>query len=419
MGLINYHKNCRVCGSTALETIFDLGEHYLHGLFVFPDFKPPERTVPTELVRCSNEMGGCGQVQLKHSIDPDILYSRYGYRSSTNATMREHLLKIVEESTLLWTPINEAPRCLDIGCNDGFLLRQFPAKYEKVGIDPCDIGNKIEGIENFTFINEPFPSDKLTHSKRFDIVTMIACFYDVNHPIKVAQEINTVLDRNGIAIIEVSYWPMKMDQNAIDEVCHEHVCFYNFQNLETIFKQAGLKIFNAVLNNINGGSIQIWLQKNESSAIYTSPAFNKNILDIKFKEMDARLDTPYPYQAFFDSCYTLKVEILELFEQIKKENKVVHLYGASTKGNVLLQFLELNSEQIPFAAERSPEKYHGSTLGTNIKMISEEESRAMKPDYYFVPIWSFKDEIIKREKAFIDGGGKLIFPLPVLQIVGN
>lgn len=418
MALIAYHNKCRLCGHGNLESIVDMGEHYLHGLFVFPDFQPPTRTVPTELVRCDTESGGCGLVQLKHSVDPDVLYSRYGYRSATNATMREHLTEIAQTATFMWGEKNSGnPRCLDIGCNDGYLSTRLPEECEKVGVDPCDIGLKITGIPNFTFIHDLFPSNKLEGN--FDIITMIACFYDVNNPLAVAKELHWKLKNNGILVVEVSYWPAKMDAGAIDEVCHEHVAFYNFQNLESIFVSAGFKIFNAKINSINGGSIQLWMQRDSSETNYSNEVFHKNVLDIKFFEMNKRLDTAEPYYEFSERCHQMRLDIFRLFQEISSAGKTIHLYGASTKGNVLLQYLGLDSNQIPYAAERSKEKWGGYTLGTNIKMISEEESRAMKPDYYFVPIWSFKDEIVKREAEFLANGGKLIFPLPVLEVIGK
>jgi SAM-dependent methyltransferase len=420
MGLINYHRECRVCKHIRLRPIFDLGEHYLHGLFVFPDFQPPTGKIPTLLTQCDTRTGGCGLVQLKHSVDPDILYSRYGYRSSTNATMRAHLTQIALDADTLWLKHHPDgnPVCLDIGCNDGFLSRQLPNHYKKYGVDPCDVGNSISGIENFTFVNDIFPSLKLG-GRQFNIITMIACFYDLNDPIAVAKQLRSSLTNDGILVVEVSYWPDKMAQNAIDEVCHEHVCFYNFQNLEDIFTKAGFNVVNVVKNNINGGSIQLWLTPDINTLPYKTPAANRSILAVKFDELNQRLDSPKPYEEFESRCDEVKEEILNLFSEFKRNNKTVHLYGASTKGNVLLQYLGLDSNDIPYAAERSKEKHGGTTLGTNIKMISEEESRSMRPDYYFVPIWSFRDEIIRREQSFINGGGKLIFPLPKIEIIGN
>lgn len=420
MALIKYHHKCRACGHQYLVSVINLGEHYLHGSFEFPDFHPPLRKVPTELIKCDNSSGGCGLVQLKHSVDPSVLYARYGYRSSTNATMRDHLKKIADDSTALLLKHKKddsVPKSLDIGCNDGYLSRQYPAHFEKVGIDPCDIGTSITGIENFKFIHESFPiRDYQTPA---DIVTMIACFYDSDEPNVTARELYFRIKNNGILIVEVSYWPAKMEQVALDEVCHEHVCFYNFQNLEDIFKQNGLRIFNVTRNNINGGSIQLWMSRNCSEIDYSTPEYDKNILAVKFDEFNRALDTDAPYIEFASKCGAMRNSIRSLVGSIIEQNQTIHLYGASTKGNVLLQFLGLCHEQIPYASERSKEKHGGRTLGTNIQMVSEEESRAMKPDYYFVPIWSFKDEIIKREQAYLDTGGKLIFPLPELLVVGN
>lgn len=424
MELIKYHNTCRICGHNKLKSIYNLGEHYSHGLFVFPDFQPPTAKIPTHLVRCENSSGGCGLVQLVNSVDSSILYSRYGYRSSTNATMRAHLTSIALQADELFgskhpvkTDFESSVSFLDVGCNDGFLLSQLPDNHIKYGIDPCDIGKSISGIKNFTFINDIFPSNKLG-SRTFDIITMIACFYDLDNPVDVAKHLRTFLREDGILVVEVSYWPDKMAQNAIDEVCHEHVCFYNYQNLDTIFSKAGLKIFNVKKNSINGGSIQLWLTPRNNNK-YSTSEFEANILKIKFDELNLRLDSGDPYLKFVGRILHNKLKVRELFKEIESRGETVHLYGASTKGNVLLQFLELDRNDIPYAAERSPAKYGGRTLGTNIQMLSEEDSRALKPHYYFVPIWSFKDEIVKREARYLESGGKLIFPLPTLEIISK
>lgn len=410
--VVNYHSKCRVCGNEQLEDVLNLGDHYLHGLFCFEGYNPPMRKIPTELVRCETKNGGCGLVQRRHSVDSDILYNRYGYRSSVTESMRAHLKGLVNDLLSIKTPES----VLEIGGNDGYLIKQYPDNVRKVVVDPCDVVNSIEGVKNLVTINECFPTKKLGGDK-FDIITFLACYYDLNSPVEAAHEIKNHLKDGGIAVIEVSYWPEKMLKVAIDEVCDEHVAFYNYQNLEHIFSKAGLKIFDVKRNQINGGSIQIWMT-HEYSNVYL---VNKQaIFDIKKFEFDLMLDTEYPYETFKHKAATLKDQIRYLFRnEIKFKGKTCHLLGASTKGNVLLNFFGLDYNDIPYASERSKEKIGGKTLGTNIKMISEEESRAMKPDYYFVPIWGFRDEVLKREKDYIMNGGSLIFPIPKLEIINK
>lgn len=419
--LINYHQKCRVCGNMSFRPILNLGEHYLHGSFEYPDFKPPTRKVPVNLLMCDTQYGGCGLVQLEHSIDSDILYARYGYRSSTNETMKQHLSYIANKAQKIhnfkdFRGFNPDIECLDIGANDGYLLSQYPEEFKKTGIDPCDIVSPFD-IKNCTFIKDLYPSTQIRH-RSFNLITFIACFYDVNDPVDVARNLAKNLGKNGLLALEVSYWPTKMVQNAFDDLCSEHVAFYNYQNLEYIFGQAGLKIIDAELNDINGGSILLWITHKENFNFDTKEG-KARILAIKFDEFNQALDTITPYKEFADRCFNLKMEVQELFDKIKKEGKSVHLYGASTKGNVLLQYFGLDYRDIPFAAERNPQKWNGSTLGTSIKMISEEASRAMKPDYYFVPIWSFKKEILEREKEALANNTKFIFPLPNLEVIGQ
>lgn len=400
--LINYHVNCRVCNHE-LTSVLNLGDQCLDGLFVLPNFNPPIRKLPLELCFCNK----CKLAQQRYSVDPDILYSSYGYLSSTNNQMTNHLDKIVKDVTNFFDSYTDVS-CLDIGSNDNYLLKQYPERYKKTGIDP---GN-FSGTQDIKFINDSYPSDQLA-TKTYQIVTMIACFYDCNEPLVVAEAINNNLTDDGIAVVEVAYWPEKMKKGVFDELCREHVCFYSYENLEDVFNKVGLKIFRAEKNGINGGSIQIWLCKDFCYRDYTTSEYKKQITNIKLEEFNLETNTLQAYIEFEYKCRNLKIECLGMFVDLVQKGKTIHLYGASTKGNVLLQYLdttrELNKIML-YAAERNPAKWGGLTLGTNIKIVSEEESRAMKPDYYFCSIWGFKQAVIEREQEFIKRGGKFIFP---------
>lgn len=416
--LIKEYKNCRVCGSKDLNSIIYLGNHNLHGNFVYKNYPhPPTRKIPIHLLKC----GECHLVQLSHSVDPVILYDKYGYRSGTNEKMVKHLRNLVFDITMYKSNIKDV---LDIAANDLTLLKTYFPDIKKIGVDPCNIGLEVEKDENTTFINKCYPCQELKPKERFeiypiprfvktnqfDVITCLGMFYDLNNPNEVAKNIADNLKDDGIAIIEVSYWPEKMKKVAVDELVIEHVCFYSLSTLKRVFSQAGLNIFKAIKNDINGGSIQIWLSKQDLIV-------DENVKNIEIEEFNDSLDTMKPYQDFKDRVERLKYNIQKLFKTLKKKRKVVHLYGSSTKGNVLLQLCELTNKDIPFAADRNPDKWGAKTLGSDIQIISEEESRKMKPDYYFCPIWAFKNEVLFREKEMIENGTKFIFPLPELEIV--
>ena len=251
-----HRKTCRVCGSQALTPVIDLGEQHLQGSFIKPGKEiPPMRKIPLTLVRCdpTKDERACGLLQMEHSVPPEILYSAYWYRSGTNNTMRNHLRNIVEEAVTLLGQSSGA--VLDIGCNDGTLLGYYPQNFDKYGVDPSDVAQEIE--DNVTVFQDIFPSEELANKvpdNYFQIITSIAMFYDLEDPVSFTKEIARLLAREGIWIFEMSYMPSMLKMNSYDTICHEHLEYYSLALIENILKRANLKVVNASLNDINGGS---------------------------------------------------------------------------------------------------------------------------------------------------------------------
>lgn len=413
-----HRKTCRVCGSSALTKVIDLGEQYLQGSFVKPGKEiPPSRKIPMSLVRCdpTKDEQACGLLQIKHTVPSEILYSAYWYRSGTNNTMRNHLRGIADEATAIVGKPNA--RVLDIGCNDGTLLSYYPDTFEKFGVDPSDIAQAMG--ENITVVQDIFPSDELIEKLQgqpCDIITSIAMFYDVEHPIEFCQQIQKILAPHGIWILEMSYMPSMLKMTSYDTICHEHLEYYSLAVIEYILKQANLKVFNVSHNNINGGSLRCYATFADNF-LYKKDEFIHNIKTMRQKEFDLALDTDRPYKNFQDRVNVHKDELTSLLKKLKKEGKKIHVYGASTKGNTILQWCGIDNRIIDFAAERNPDKYGAYTLGTDIPIISEAESRAMNPDYYLVLPWHFKEEFIEREQESLDKGIGFIFPLPTVEII--
>ncbi|MFZ1977358.1 MAG: class I SAM-dependent methyltransferase [Bacteroidota bacterium] len=413
-----HRKTCRVCGSHALTKVIDLGEQYLQGSFVKPGKElPPMRKIPTTLLRCdpTKDEHACGLLQMEHTVPPEILYSAYWYRSGTNNTMRLHLKGIAEDAlTIIKKPI---ARILDIGCNDGTLFEYYPSTFEKYGVDPSDVAQEIK--PPICIVQDIFPSPELLarlQDKQIDIITSIAMFYDLEDPITFTRGIKQILSPEGIWIFEMSYMPTMLKMTSYDTICHEHLEYYSLAVIEFILKQAGMKIFNVALNNINGGSIRCFAT-HADNFLYKKDQFMQNIQVLHQEEFDLELDTDKPYKNFQDRVNIHKEELTALFKKLKKENKRIHIYGASTKGNTILQWCGIDNRIIDYAAERNPDKYGARTLGTDIPIISEAESRAMNPDYYFVLPWHFKQEFVEREKETLKRGIGLIFPLPTIEIV--
>ncbi|MGQ0532414.1 MAG: class I SAM-dependent methyltransferase [Caulobacteraceae bacterium] len=415
---IRHKESCRVCGNKQLKSVIDLQDQYLQGSFVKEGTQtPPFRKVPTQLVRCdvSGAENACGLLQLKHSIPPEILYANYWYRSGTNRTMRDHLGGIAAAaSKIIGTRLK---RALDIGCNDGTLLNAYAKSVEKWGVDPSDIAAALKPPINV--IKSVFPSPEVEHrlhELRFDVVTSIAMFYDLEDPVGFARSTNAVLDDKGVWILEMSYMPLMLMMNSFDTICHEHLEYYSLSVLQAIVERAGMRIFKVELNYINGGSIRAYCCK-DGVFDYETPEARDYIRRLQVREFEMQLDSDAPYVEFQQRISTLREKMIALLDEIHARGEIVHIYGASTKGNVLLQWYGIDSYKVPYAADRNPDKAGAMTLGTRIKIISEEESRAMKPDYYLVLPWHFRAEFLKRERATIESGTKMIFPLPDIEIV--
>jgi NDP-4-keto-2,6-dideoxyhexose 3-C-methyltransferase len=407
-----------VCGSRELKPVIDLGDQYLQGSFIKADvLMPPTRKLPTQLVRCdvTKDEGACGLLQLAHTFPPEILYANYWYRSGTNATMRDHLRRIAQSAMAL------APKqpltVLDIGCNDGTLLGNYPDGTTRYGVDPSDIALEIgAGVK---VVNTVFPSEQATAvlpKGGFDIVTSIAMFYDLEEPVEFARAIASLLKPSGVWVFEMSYLPLMLLQNSFDTICHEHLEYYSLSALEFIAKKANLRIFKTEINDINGGSIRCYACPAQSTV--TGSAADRAFLhQLRIREFEMELDTDKPYIAFQARVDALRDRFKKLLFDVRARGEKVHIYGASTKGNVLLQWYGVDRLFVECAADRNPAKIGARTLGTNIPIISEEQSRAMKPDYYLVLPWHFRREFLAREADSIRAGTKMLFPLPEIQVV--
>ena len=403
-------KKCRFCKSKELEKVINLGPQFLQGYFQNNKIKKTnqifQKKFLTELVRCNPEKdkNACGLLQMSTSVPTKILYEKYFYRSGINSTMVNHLNQIANDINKIYKKKKKI-KILDIGCNDGTLLKFFSNKFDKYGIDPSDSFPKL-GIKNINYIKDFFPSSKLkkvTKNKKFDIITSIAMFYDLENPASFVENIYENLDKDGIFIFEVSYMPEMLKLNSFDTICHEHLEYYSLSVIQKIFSYNDMKIAKVEFNKSNGGSIRCFAVKKENNKFGTKKDLNL-IKKMLKKESSQGLKTKRPYLNF-------KKKIL------KKEGKTIHIYGASTKGNTILQYCKINNKLIKYAADRNPEKFGLKTLGSNITIISEEDSRRIKPDYYLALPWHFQKEFIKRERLFLKNGGKFIFPLPQVRII--
>lgn len=405
---------CRVCGSSALKEVINLGEQYLQGSFEKEGQQPPPmRKIPCSLVRCCPEEdeNACGLLQMRHSVPPEILYSAYWYRSGTNQTMRDHLKGIVDSVTGMLDFSGEG-KALDIGCNDCTLLKCYPDDWEVLGIDPSD----IEQSGAVDVVKDLFPSPQLG-DETFDVITSIAMFYDLEDPVSFAKAVGRHLEDDGIWVVEMSYMPSMLRLNSYDTICHEHLEYYSLAVIERICREAKLKVIRVELNESNGGSIRCYIA-HEDCAVYSDPKWRNELQALRIREFDLQLDTERPYRSFQERIERHRDQLGELLYDLKRRGKIIHIYGASTKGNTILQWCGIDSRLIDMAADRNPDKWGAKTLGTGIPIVSEEESRAMNPHAMLVLPWHFKKEFLEREQEYLKKGGKMIFPLPTVEIIG-
>lgn len=410
---------CRICGNKNLVSLLNLGEQALTG--IFPTSKEEVITSgPLELVKCHPLKEGdkvCHLVQLNHSYDSSEMYGlNYGYRSGLNQSMVRHLREIVTYATAL-VNLSDGDLIVDIGSNDSTLLQSYPTnkKLHFLGIDPT--GKKFAKYYlDYIHLVPNFFSAKAVQQnapgKKARIITSIAMFYDLEEPNLFVKEIFDSLSDDGIWVFEQSYLPLMLSTNAYDTICHEHLEYYALEQIKWMMDKAGFRIIDVALNDINGGSFRVTVAKEKS----TYPV-SDSVMKIVEKEKKLELTTLKPYEEFKQNISKHKQQLSVLITKLEKEGKKVFGYGASTKGNVILQYCGFTTKEIPYIAEVNEDKFGHCTPYTHIPIISEKEAGKMKPDYYLVLPWHFREGILEKEKEYRKNGGKFIFPLPSIEIV--
>jgi hypothetical protein len=407
--------DCRMCYGSALVPVLDLGTQALTGIFP----KSSEENIPAgplRLVRCAD----CGLVQLEHNYDLSILYGNtYGYRSGLNRAMVQHLHGKVEKIRGM-VRLEPGDLVIDIGSNDGTLLSAYPAdqRLRLIGMDPS--GGKFERYyaPHTELVPDFFSAEairKRTGGQKAKVVTSIAMFYDLERPIGFVEQVIETLDPEGLWVFEQSYLPSMLATNSYDTVCHEHLEYYALKQIVFFTEKLGLKIVDVELNSVNGGSFSVMVTKRESPYTEASDA----VARILAKEEAGGFATTAPLERFKLAMEKHRTNLKALLEEIRHQGKRIFGYGASTKGNVLLQYCGIDSGLLPCIGEVNEDKFGSFTPGTRIPIISEVEARKMRPDYFLVLPWHFRDGIVKKEQAYLEAGGRLIFPLPELEVVSE
>ena len=403
-------KYCRNCFSNKIYKLFSLGNIHFTGKFLKRKKNP--RKGPINVVMCKN----CELVQLGNNFDIKYLYGPdYGYQTGINATMTEHVKKVARVLSKN-TKIKRNEMALDIASNDGTLLNFYSKNITTFGMDP--LVKKFESnYKKIDYkISDFFSAIKIKKitRKKFKIITALSVFYDLLNPNKFLNDVNEILDDNGIFLLEFADLASIIKFNMFDTFCHEHLEYYSLKVISKMCRKNDLRIFDIKTNSINGGSIQLFICKKTANYKNNNTSINRTF---SF-ERKLKLHKKETYIKFFKKIKKIKKQTFNFIQKAKNKNKTIHCYGASTKGNVLLQYFKLNNKMISHVAERNPKKYNLYTPGSRIQIITESQSRKMLPDYYLVLPWHFKKEILIREKKTIKNGSKFIFPLPKFTVEG-
>lgn len=412
MKLKSYRKyevdKCRACGSSNLKKILSLGNQCLSDFTL--SVKKIEK-YPLILMLC----GRCSLLQLKHNVPSSLLYTeRYGYKSGINKTMQIELKEIVEKSLNKLKNKNEKIVALDIGANDGTLLANYEDNVFRIGIEPikkfaieCKTKADIV-IDDFFNYQSYF---KKVGKIKADIITIISCFYDMENPNIFLSDVMKILREDGIIVIQQNYLVGMLRKNAFDNIVHEHLEYYSLLSLANLLNKHNLEVFDVEESEINGGSFRTYISYKKKRIV------TKAVLDMVNQESKLQLERKKIYDDFAKRIKNNRNNLHKLIVNLVKKGKKIYAYGASTRGNTLLQYFKLNNKLIKAAVERNPEKWGKIISSINVPVISEEQARNDAPDYMLVLPWFFKGEFLKREKKYLENGGHFIFPLPKVEII--
>jgi ribosome maturation factor RimP len=400
-----------------------LGDLYVSDFLDSPD-KAAGLKAPLELVLCNAKDGGCGLLQLKHTVSNEAMYRNYWYRSGINKTMTDELNGIAEKAAAI-ANLKAQDHVIDIGANDGTLLRGYKVpSLNTIGFEPAlNLGpyNKQGTTKIIADFFDQSAWQKEYGATKAKIITAIGMFYDLDDPNAFVDDVAKCLDDEGLLVIQMMYLPSFLERNAFDGICHEHLEYYSLGSLENLLKRHGLEVFDVEMREqINEGSVRFYIRKeSKGNALKVLNGAIERVAALRAREASLGLDDKQVYEALVKRILEAKEKVVSFIKQEVSKGKKVQGYAASTKGNTTLQFYGLTADLIEAIADRNPQKWGKFTVGTVIPVVSEETSRAQKPDYYFILAWHFLPEFERREADYLKHGGKFIVPMPEFRVIGE
>lgn len=411
---VTRETKCRSCGEE-LKRAYFLGNIFPSGFVTDVGTIKNDSKAPLILAECSS----CGLIQLEHTVNLDLMYRQYWYSSSLNKSMVSSLRDIVNDVES-YIELKDGDTVIDIGCNDGTLLQQYSAKeIFKVGFDPA---LNLSRPSDFFFVNDYFSAEtcKLIQHReniiygKAKVITAIAMFYDLPDPNKFLDDVKSVLAEDGIFVVQFTDLLSMYKATAFDNICHEHLEYYKLSDVVRLLHRNGLVPVKVSYNDVNGGSIRVFARH---AGIYSIPYYSVQKA-LKEEEEFLKKNT---IETFASNIQKAKDDLKSFVSIASLLGHRIYILGASTKGNTLLQVCNISGDQIKYAAEVNKDKFGLYTVGSNIKIISEEEALGRNPDYFIVPVWHFEKNLLTKEpiRQYIRNGGKLVFPLPSFHIVGK
>lgn len=408
---------CRICHNKTLLPCIDLGNQYLSSVFPH-DLTYRNNTssiYPMELVLCKKTKNTCGTLQLAHDINLTSMYEFYPFSSSTNSSMPAILNNIVD-SALPYVSLQKDDVILDIGGNDGTLLSFFKDKpFDLLTIDPAKNIKQIFTSPRYKYINNFF--NKKTYAnvtnKKAKLVFSIAMFYHLTDPIQFSQEVASCMDDDAVWVIQMAYLPLMLKNNMYDNIVHEHIGYYTTHNMEWIMERAGLEVFDVLLNDVYGGSFRVFVKKKGNRKLKKT----KRLVQVLKDETTIGVHSLQTYRSFMKRIEKTKKDLVTLIKKLTLQKKNIWIYGASTKGNTILQYCQITKNQIEAAADSNPFKFGKYIIGADIPITDEKTMRKAKPDYLLTLPYSFVNGFMTREKKIITSGTKFIVPLPKVRIL--
>jgi NDP-4-keto-2,6-dideoxyhexose 3-C-methyltransferase len=415
---VKTRTSCRVCGSKELIPILSLGDQFVTNFVEEPDGDYPNG--PLDLVLCNAKSGGCGLLQLKHTMARDVMYRKYWYKSGISSTMVKALADVVS-AVKKTVPLSAGDMVVDIGANDGTLLRQYKIPgLITVGFEPSNLWRL--GTEGTTkIVNDYF--NYASFSKGFGdnkakAITSIAMFYDLEDPNSFVEDVKKCLDRNGVWVIQMNYLGLMIENNTFDNISHEHLEYYSLLSLSNLLQRHGMEPFDVELNDVNGGSFRIYV-KHKGANVKPFPGCEQRLKKQKEYEVQMGFDNSRVFDKFAKRIEKNKKAVMKFLRRQVKAGKKIFIYGASTRGLVVLQYFGIDHKLISGAADMNSDKWGKYIVGTSIPIMSVEDYRKQKPDFLLVLPYHFLEEIKTQEHEFLENGGKMIVAIPDFKVISQ